>query len=98
MLMEKILNYVLSKLPVFAQLNGHKTAIAISLIILTYIQKALHDILVLIPDVTVVSSIVGFVGALLGLVGKVASIVGVPLLGAAAVHNKIKEKEANERE
>lgn len=87
------LNWLLSKLPVFAQLNGYKTVIAVSLLALTYLHSFVVELMPLLPDVPWLSVVAAFVVTMLSILARVGEIIGVPLLATAAVHNKLKEKK-----
>lgn len=92
MIMKKLLDLILSRLPVFKQLNGYKTYIAAALILLGALDTALVDIINLFPEaqylITAKSLLLQAVQGL----GRLAEILGIPVLAVAVAHNKIKGK------
>lgn len=89
--MSSIVNFLLSKLPLFKQLNGYKTIIAAALIVIPALLGMFSDLLSLFPDASIIHSIMSALDSVQSLLQRLADIVGVPLLALGVGHKAIKD-------
>lgn len=91
--MREVLNYILSKLPVFAQLNGYKTSISVALVVVMAMNRLVLDLIPLLPHVEWLLEASAMLATVLEGINRVAEIIGIPFITVTALHNKIKEQE-----
>lgn len=93
--MRRAINFILSKLPVFKQLNGMKTELGFGLYLLAWIAEGLTNASGFFPDVGIITDAAVAVESFHVQAINLIESLGITLAGVGLYHDKVKREQSN---
>ncbi len=89
--MRKVLNWLLSKLPIIKQLNGYKTELGFALFVLGWLLQGVDAAISYFPGISILPILAENIGRFAGALSSLFTSLGIPIMVIGVGHKAIKE-------